>query len=73
MTMLRTIAVATLFAFAPVALAQQDTPKDKFAKASQDLQKQLADSLVELDSAMKQIAEEKVPLGRQLRDLESEL
>lgn len=73
MTMLRTIAVATLFAFAPVALAQQDTPKDKFAKASQDLQKQLADSLVELDAAMKQIAEEKVPLGRQLRDLESEL
>ena len=73
MTMLRTIAVATLFAFAPVALAQQDTPQDKFAKASQDLQKQLADSLAELDAAMKQIADEKIPLGRQLRDLESEL
>lgn len=73
MTMLRTIALATLFALAPAALAQQDTPKDKFAKASQDLQKQLADSLNELDAAMKQIAEEKVPLGRQLRDLEAEL
>ena len=73
MTMLRTIAVATLFALAPAALAQQDAPKDKFAKASQDLQKQLADSLNELDAAMKQIAEEKVPLGRQLRDLEAEL
>ena len=73
MTTLRTIAVALLIAFAPVALAQQDTPKDKFAKASQDLQKQLADSLAELDAAMKQIADEKIPLGRQLRDLESEL
>lgn len=73
MTMLRTFAVATLFALAPAALAQQDTPKDKFAQASQDLRKQLADSLTELDATMKQIAEEKVPLGRQLRDLEAEL
>ena len=73
MTTLRTFAFAALLGLAPLALAQQDTPRDKYAKASQELQKQLETALTDLDSAMKQIADEKVPLGRQLRELEAEL
>lgn len=72
MTTLRTFAVALLIGLTP-ALAQQDSHQDKFQKASQELQKQLAEALQELDATMKQVADEKVPLARQLRELEAEL
>ncbi len=72
MTTLRTIAAALLLGIAP-AIGQQDSQQDTYQKASQDLQKQLAEALVELDATMKRVAEEKVPLARQLRELESEL
>lgn len=80
MSNLRSIAVLALLAFSPAVLAQAGTaagssqdPRARLQESSLQLEQQLAQSLLELDQVMKQIAEEKVPLGRTLRELEAEL
>ncbi len=80
MTNFSLIATAVLLALSSTVVAQQPQSVAKqqdlqavLERSSQDLQKQLAESLVELDRVMQQVAEEKVPLGRTLRELEAEL
>ena len=67
--------LAFLLCSLPLAAQQNPATPDraKFEGALQGLEKQLADSLTELDRTMQQVAEEKLPLGRTLRDLEAEL
>ncbi|MBL8844039.1 MAG: MotA/TolQ/ExbB proton channel family protein [Planctomycetes bacterium] len=62
---------------APQVFAEQApppaAPAARFAQATDSLQAQLEQSLAELESLRSLVADEKVPLSRQLRDLESEL
>lgn len=72
MKILTTILLA--LAAAP-ALAQegQAKPQAQFETAAQSVQRQLQESVAELGALREQMAAEKLPLSRQLRDLEAEL
>lgn len=72
MKILTTILLA--FTAAP-ALAQDGAakPQAQFETAAQSVQRQLQESVAELGALREQMAAEKLPLSRQLRDLEGEL
>jgi biopolymer transport protein ExbB len=53
--------------------AQENEPKPKFETATQSVQRQLEESLTELASLRERMAAEKLPMARQLRELEAEL
>lgn len=67
--------VALALACAPCLSAQQDpaTRESAFAAASGSVREQLQQSLGELDKVRSDIAAEKLPLDRELNDLEREL
>ena len=79
------IALSLLFVFSTLVAAQSQTdappgqpeqqaePEDSFARAATTVQRQLEESLAELNSLHQQIADEKIPLSRKLSDLEGEL
>lgn len=60
-----------------VAAQEPDSPataqKRSFVDAASSVQRQLEESLVELDQVRAQIAEEMIPLSRELNDLQAEL
>ena len=51
----------------------QAKPQAQFETAAQSVQRQLQESVAELGALREQMASEKLPLSRQLRDLEAEL
>ncbi len=57
----------------PNAPAAQPADANSLGQVETSVQKQLEDSLAELSNLREKIAEEKIPLGRQLRDLEDQL
>ena len=65
------LAIAGLLA--PASTAQEQDAKPKFETATQSVQRQLEESLAELTSLREQMAAEKLPMARQLRELEAEL
>jgi biopolymer transport protein ExbB len=72
----RSIALAVLLlALSSLARSQasRDDGKADFDAAAAALHKQLADSLEELSKLREQVAAERIPLGRQLGELEAEL
>jgi biopolymer transport protein ExbB len=64
-----------LFALTPAVFAQEQAAdgQTSFDQAAQTAQQKLEASIVELNQLRQQIAEEKVPLGRKLSELENEL
>jgi biopolymer transport protein ExbB len=64
-----------LLAVTPVVFAQEENADEQagFDKAAQTAQRKLEASIAELNQLRQQIAEEKVPLGRKLSELENEL
>ena len=64
------LALAAAPAFAQDAQAK---PQAQFETAAQSVQRQLQESVAELGALREQMASEKLPLSRQLRDLEAEL
>jgi len=73
---LRTITIvvlALILAAAAPGRAATAQAGDAFAEAGERIQRDLQQSLVELDRLRQRIAEEQVPLNRELAELESEL
>jgi biopolymer transport protein ExbB len=67
---------ALLLALAPLAGGQQapsEAQSPSFEGAAASVQEKLESSVAELNALRERIAAEKIPLGRQLRELESEL
>ena len=58
---------------APAAAPAPAGPKPTFDAAATDIQKQLEDSLRELSALRERVAAERLPLVRQLGDLEQEV
>ena len=68
-----TVVVALLSAASRPAGAQSDGAAVPFADAAATVKQQLAESLAELGALRARIADEKIPLGRRMRELEAEL
>ncbi len=56
-----------------VSVTEQVKEQSNFSQASASIQKKLQDSIDELNRLREQVIEEKVPLSRKLRELQSEL
>jgi len=68
------IAVAAGLAIPAWSRAQEaSTPSGQFDEAVSSIQRQLEEALAELSAVRSRIAEEKIPLNKELRELESEL
>src|SRR5690606_12156889 len=57
----------------PNAVANQPTDATSFGQVETSVQRQLEESLAELSALREAMAQEKVPLGRRLRELEDQL
>jgi len=69
-----TIPLFAIASFLPQATpVQEQETKPKFETATQSVQRQLEESLNELTGLREQMAAEKLPMARQLRELEAEL
>ncbi|MBD3265955.1 hypothetical protein GF373_04740, partial [bacterium] len=67
------ISCILLVSLAATAQDEAESNENAFTRASQSLQLQLQDSIAELNQLRERAAEEKIPLSRQLSELESEL
>jgi len=75
-TIAKTIILAACALVAPASAIAQDAPgaqKPTFDAAATDIQRQLEDSLKELSALRERVAAERLPLVRQLGDLEQEV
>jgi biopolymer transport protein ExbB len=75
-TIAKTILIAACALASSVPVVAQDAPaaeKPTFDAAATDIQKQLEDSLKELSALRERVAAERLPLVRQLGDLEQEV